>query len=271
MRWEHRSGRVKAAVSAAVAVITVVTLALGGSGCDELDVRFDPDAGLVIGPARSDAGAVGPGGAGGDAGGAGSGGAPGAVPPVGLTACQRELVQRGVNFSIASQPMASPPGRTDIVCMVEDPVSLRPQIRGVTYHPARVTATPTAMFMSCALALSVDRMTQVLADRGVTDVAYLGIYGCRVVAGTSTLSEHGRGRAIDVGAFKLGSGVTYVVLSDWEKNQPAPVTMAGSFLRQTVTALHDQRIFTILLTPDYNADHANHFHLDITPDADLFK
>jgi hypothetical protein len=241
------------------------------AGCDEFDLRFDPDAGLVISPARPD---------GGTHPSVPTGGAPESSPPLpgvggvattGATTCQRDLLQRGVGFSIAAQPMASAPGRPDIVCMVEDPVALRPVIRGITYRPGRVTANPTTMFMSCALALSVDRMSQFLAERGVTDVAYLGIYGCRVVAGTTTLSEHGRGRAIDVAAFKLASGPTYTVLSDWEKNQPAPVTMAGSFLRQLVTSLHEARAFSIILTPDYNADHANHFHLDITPDASLFK
>ncbi|HEY0708313.1 MAG TPA: extensin family protein [Polyangia bacterium] len=248
--------------------IVMAVAALLAAGCEEFDLRFDPDAGLIISPARPDGGATTfPG-----------GGPPGPGPvvdggaaPPGATACQRMLQERGVGFSVAAQPMASPPGRPDVVCMVDDPVSLRPSLRGVTYRPGRVTAAATPMFMSCPLALSVDRMSQILAERGVTDVVYLGIYGCRVVAGTTTLSEHGRGRAIDVGAFKLGNGNNYVVLSDWEKNQPAPVTMPGSFLRQVVTTLHEGRVFSIILTPDYNADHANHFHLDITPDASLFK
>ncbi|HEY0713872.1 MAG TPA: extensin family protein [Polyangia bacterium] len=243
---------------------------LVAAGCEEFDLRFDPDAGLIISPARPDGGTTGPSG-GNDAGITIPLPPPVPPPPPGATACQRALQERGVGYTVAAQPMASAPGRPDIVCMVDDPVSIRPVVRGVTYRPGRVNANPTAMFMSCSLALSVDEMSQQLAARGVTDVVYLGIYGCRVVAGTSTLSEHGRGRAIDLATFKLASGATYTVLSDWEKNQPAPVTMAGSFLRQTVTALHQARIFSIILTPDYNADHANHFHLDITPDASLFK
>ena len=164
-----------------------------------------------------------------------------------------------------------PAGRPDVTCTVDDPVLIQPVLSGVTLRPARIDGRPVGIYGACVLAASLGKMARMLAARGVTDVAYLGIYGCRVVAGTSTLSEHGRGRAFDLGALRLGDGRVYTVVSDWEKNQSSPVTAGGRFLRDTVTALHEARIFNIILTPDYNADHYNHFHLDLTPGGRLFR
>ena len=38
-------------------------------------------------------------------------------------------------------------------------------------------------------------------------------------------------------------------------------------LRSIVCEAADQRLFTVILTPNYNRAHANHFHLEVTPDV----
>lgn len=242
-------------------------------GCDVIDVVLLPDGGVTIGRRPPDAGAGGASGTGGANGTGGTVPVPLPGPPVSVpaTACQKELLERGVQFSVAEHQNAHPAGRSDLTCVVDDPVSVRPVLRGVTFRPSRVGAAPVPMFAACALALSMDKMSQVLAERGITDVVYFAIYGCRVVAGSSNLSEHARARALDVAGLRAASGTTHLVLSDWEKHQPAPVTAGGQLLRQVATALYDADIFHIILTPDYNADHANHLHMDLSPDARLFK
>jgi hypothetical protein len=268
-----------AAISTARACAPVLlTGALLLSGCDLVDVSF-PDGGIVIGPrsqldgaaacAVIDAAPAPPP----DAGGRAPGLPPPSPPPSGManTDCQRELRALGVGFAPAAPMNASPAGRPDIVCMVDDPVRFQPAIAGVTFRPARLDAQAIPIFADCSLVRALAQMAEWLARRAVTDVSYLGIYGCRLVAGTSTLSEHGRGRAFDLGAVRLANGSTYTVLTDWEKDQPSPMTAGGRFLRETVEALYEAGIFNIVLTPDYNAAHANHVHMDLTPGGRLFE
>ncbi len=83
-----------------------------------------------------------------------------------------------------------------------------------------------------------------------------GAYSCRKVANTDKLSEHAYGKAVDVKAFKLADGREITVLTDFRAEGPA-----GDFLRE----VHDAScgVFDVTLGPDYNADHANHFHLDV--------
>jgi hypothetical protein len=38
-----------------------------------------------------------------------------------------------------------------------------------------------------------------------------------------------------------------------------------------VHKLHDDRVFNVILTPEYNAAHADHFHMDLTPKNPVIK
>jgi len=187
------------------------------------------------------------------------------------TACRIELGRRGVAFLPDPRELQRPAGRPDLECHVEDPVSLQPVIHGITFRQERIEPAPTTLYSSCALALAIERMAAMLAERGVAEVVHFGIYGCRLIAGTDLLSQHARARALDIGALRLTSGTTYTVITDWEKNQPAPVTPGGRFLREILTALFDAGTFNIVLTPDFNAEHHDHFHLDLTPEMRLFR
>ena len=46
---------------------------------------------------------------------------------------------------------------------------------------------------------------------------------------------------------------------------PSPVTPEASALRSIVCEAADQHLFNIELTPDYNWQHRNHFHLEVRP------
>jgi len=72
-------------------------------------------------------------------------------------------------------------------------------------------------------------------------------------------SQHAVGQAIDIAGFRLSDGTTVSVDRDW--NEPGA---KGQFLRQL--ARKACRYFSVVLTPDSNAEHYNHLHLDIGPD-----
>ncbi|MEZ5938896.1 MAG: extensin family protein [Hyphomonadaceae bacterium] len=89
----------------------------------------------------------------------------------------------------------------------------------------------------------------------VADVTSLGTFSCRNVAGTHQLSKHASAMAVDVAGFRLADGRLISVLKDYHDEGPK-----GRFLRE----IHEGAcgLFDVTLGPDYNADHANHFHLD---------
>lgn len=188
--------------------------------------------------------------------------------------CQRELTARGVAFEPTTYVAEKPAARPDLRCQVDSPVLLQPTVRGVSFRSGSDGGLEP-LFASCALALAIDQAAGLLQKRSVTEVIHLGTYECRLVEGNSpaagTISQHGRARAIDLAGFTLAGGSSHTVKAGWEKNQPKPVTPGGIFLRGVAEDMFDGGGFSIVLTPDFNEDHADHFHLDLTENVKLFQ
>jgi hypothetical protein len=90
-----------------------------------------------------------------------------------------------------------------------------------------------------------------------------GTYSCRRIYGSQDEgerpSEHARANALDVAAVTLKDGRTVSVLNDWSGSGPAG--QPGSrFLHRVRDGAC--RLFSTVLSPDYNAAHANHLHID---------
>ncbi|PTS74531.1 extensin, partial [Sphingomonas sp. HMWF008] len=68
-------------------------------------------------------------------------------------------------------------------------------------------------------------------------------------------SEHSTADAVDIAAFVLADGRRISVLEDWRGNGPE-----ATFLHRVRNGAC--RLFATTLSPDYNAAHANHLHLD---------
>lgn len=130
--------------------------------------------------------------------------------------------------------------------------------RAISYRPA-------TLGMSCPVAASlalwewdaVQPAARELLGSEVVAIDHLGSYNCRRISGRSTSdwSEHARANAVDIAAFRLKDGRRISVLRDW-KDQGAK----GQFLRRVRDQACD--LFATTLSPDYNAAHADHFHLD---------
>jgi hypothetical protein len=85
----------------------------------------------------------------------------------------------------------------------------------------------------------------------------MGSYSCRNIAGSGKLSQHAHANAIDVSAFVLTDGRRITVESNWAN---------GRQEMQFLAAIHDSacKRFGTVLSPDYNAAHRDHFHLDMS-------
>lgn len=162
-------------------------------------------------------------------------------------ACRTVLAQGGVQF-------AEIPDRTEAACAVLNAVRLE---GGVT--PLR----PAGPVMTCPQALAYafwDRhglrpaAREVLGTR-VVALGHYGTYACRKVAGRDRLSEHAFANALDVAEVRLADGRRLSVLKDFEAQGET-----GAFWRRARDGAC--RWFSATLSPDYNAAHRDHLHLD---------
>jgi hypothetical protein len=124
---------------------------------------------------------------------------------------------------------------------------------------------PAAPAMRCPLALGYalwDRQVLRPAARAMLGsplvrVDHYGTYACRPIYGRAgeRPSQHARANALDVAGFRFADGRRATVAADF-RGQDA----RGRFVR----AARDGacRVFGVVLSPDYNAAHADHLHLE---------
>lgn len=128
------------------------------------------------------------------------------------------------------------------------------------------TALSSSFLASCPLAVayamfehhSLQPAAQDVYGQKVARLDHLGSFACRNVYNreSGALSRHASADALDIAGFRLADGRSISVLKDWPKdNQDA------RFLRQVRDGACEA--FSVVLSPDYNAAHRNHFHVDV--------
>lgn len=154
---------------------------------------------------------------------------------------------------------ALPPFGTG-ACRVDSAVRLQP--RGT----AAIALRPDSPAMSCPLAAAthlwlrdvVQPAAQAHFGSRVSHVDHVGTYACRNIYGDAEgkLSEHAGANALDIAGVRLSDGRRIRVLEDWN-GEPA----ARAFLREIRDGAC--RLYGTTLSPDYNAAHRDHLHLDM--------
>lgn len=94
----------------------------------------------------------------------------------------------------------------------------------------------------------------------VIHVRHLGSFACRNVYGRAEgrRSEHATANAIDVASFTLEDGTSVTVAGDWGAKDDG---RRAAFLREVRDGAC--RFFSVVLGPDHNRAHRDHFHLDM--------
>lgn len=110
----------------------------------------------------------------------------------------------------------------------------------------------------------IDRAAMQLLGSPVRSIETMGSYSCRNVAGTTRKSAHATGDAIDIGAIVLANGRRISVKQDWNGSDPR----AREFLR-TIRQSACKRFGTVL-SPDYNAAHHDHLHIEGVGDGSAY-
>jgi hypothetical protein len=104
----------------------------------------------------------------------------------------------------------------------------------------------------------VDRAARQILGSPLARIETMGSYSCRNIAGSNKRSAHATAGAIDVSAFVLQDGRRISLSADWNGG-----TLAE---REFLRVVHKSacKRFGTVLGPNYNAAHADHFHLEGT-------
>ncbi len=180
--------------------------------------------------------------------------------PEELKACLAELTSLGAKFE-PTDPIDEGNG-----CGIESPIDVAEVLPGVSLGGATMRCK-TAVSMAHWLKDTVQPALNIaMPGRKITGLVPGSTYACRLrnSASTGKISEHARGNAFDVAAFKLDNGEKMEM-----KPRTEDSTMEGAFQR-TATAgacLH----FTTVLSPGSDAAHQNHLHLDVLERKDGYR
>lgn len=166
---------------------------------------------------------------------------------------------RALLAAAGTRDRAAPARRPAPTCGYDDGMILAGgNARQGSFVPAGlVTSCPVAT----ALLLWDERVVQPAARRrfgtGVSAFSHAGSFSCRRLYGRSAgaWSEHATADAVDILGFRLADGRTISVLRDWSRTG-----QEAAFLREVRDGAC--RMFTTVLSPEYNAAHRDHLHLD---------
>ena len=178
-----------------------------------------------------------------------------ADPRAPLGACPAELDARHVAWKRASRP--------GIAIAVE----LTGPIGGI-----ELTSADQSLVIDCSLAVSLDEAGHYLRALGISHATFSSAYSRRNVRGTNRPSKHSYGLAIDVHTFSGPDLGTVRVDRDYEQGLGdevdcvgAPLTQGGAVLKILQCQLVRSGLFHLVLSPDYDDAHHDHFHLEVKP------
>lgn len=169
--------------------------------------------------------------------------------------CTAELDARHVSWKKASRPG------------IAVPVEITGPLGGVVF-----TSEDQPLVIDCSLAVSLDEAGRYLRALGLDKATFSSAYSRRKVRGTDHWSKHSFGLAIDVHTFSGPDLGTLRVDRDFEQGLGddvdcvgTPLTQAGAVLEILKCQLVRSGLFHLVLTPDFDDAHHDHFHLEATP------
>ncbi len=165
-----------------------------------------------------------------------------------LPACMAALRRQGVEVKAMPRQIEA------TGCLREDTVTIS------RFSAAAIGAEEMRCSVALRLYLLERHVVQPLALRHfgsrVERIDHFGSYSCRNIAGRNRLSEHATANAFDISGFVLAGGRSMSVRRNWNQGG-AP----SQFLRDV--RLGACSLFNLVLSPDYNEAHADHFHVDM--------
>lgn len=162
------------------------------------------------------------------------------------SACLAELSRLGISYRAAAQLKG-----------VQTPVEVSDPLAGMRLK--KLAGVP--LRGDCRLVLSLFYAVPVLQNLGVDEIQFSGSYVNRTTR-KGTHSLHADGLAVDIHSVVV-QGKTLSVQHDYQKGREDPCDQSAPLLNKIACSLMGSGLFSMVLTPDYDADHFNHFHLGV--------
>ena len=187
--------------------------------------------------------------------------------------CEAELKKRGIAF-------AREPARGVLA-----PVRLAGPLQGVVFRTDladAARATSPWELADCRLVLSLDDLAAILKQHDVVEVRHYSMYRPPPASWPEDRrgARHNGGLALDAARFVGKDGSVLDVDKHFHGAigaktcgpgaAPRPATAEAVKLRAILCEVVDRRLFNVVLTPNYNRPHKNHFHLEVTEGVTWF-
>lgn len=187
--------------------------------------------------------------------------------------CEAQLKQRGISF------------QRETARGVLAPVRLTGPLQGVLFRTElddKARATSVWEIADCRLVLSLDDLAGILKQHDIVEVRHYSMYRPPPQSWPDDKlgTRHNGGLALDAGRFIAKDGGVLDVDKHWNGAigaktcgagaAPRPATPEAVKLRAILCEAADRRLFNVVLTPNYNRPHKNHFHLEVTEGVKWF-
>lgn len=165
-------------------------------------------------------------------------------------ACASLLSQANQKALIRTQPVADSAG----ACPLHNVVRVR-DFGPVSLNSSFLASCPLALSSALFVNQQARPLTRTWTGSELVRIEHLGSYACRNIyhRPDARRSEHATAEALDISAFRLANGERVTILHGWRSTKTQP------WLQALLTA--SCGYYGNGLGPEYNAAHANHFHL----------
>ncbi|WP_152083610.1 extensin-like domain-containing protein [Enterobacter oligotrophicus] len=165
-------------------------------------------------------------------------------------ACESLLSEANQRQLIRTQAVADTTGE----CPLRNVVRVR-DFGPVSLNSSFLASCPLALSSALFVSQQARPLTKTYTGSELVRIEHLGSFACRNIyhRPDARRSEHATAEALDISAFRLANGQRVTVLKGWTavKTQPWLKAMLAASCGYYGNGLG----------PDYNAAHANHFHL----------
>ncbi len=191
------------------------------------------------------------------------------IVPLSVPAPQTPFTNWKLKLALSSGPscldaLASSDSKFDVlddfeeneVCHIKDRIVLR-SIGSATIRPIE-TRCAIALRAAMWVQHDLNPVAQEIFDQPISQIHQQGSYNCREIrtgnGATGRMSTHATADAIDIKGFTLSDGTEIDLKQHWD---------AGNEREKFLKLARDSacKWFVLTLSPDYNALHADHFHL----------
>lgn len=188
-------------------------------------------------------------------------------------ACEAELTARKIPFT------------RETARGVLAPVRLGGPLHGVEFRTdekAEARTTSPYEIADCRLVLALDDFAQILEAHEIVEVRHYSMWRppAKSWPEDTQAKQHAGAVALDAGRFIAKDGTVLDVDKDFhgtigaktcgEGAGPKPVTEAATKLRAILCEAVEHHLFNVVLTPNFNRPHHNHFHLEVTAGVQWF-